>query len=352
MAVHPWLVPGAAQLARLVTRTVAVVVMVAVFSACGGGDSDPSTESATTVAAASSATVPITTTTSTTSTTTTSTTTTTTPTTTSTTATSTPTTATMESAGPVAACEGYVDEMAGLLTDAAEQLGDGAAISGALADGTLSEAAAVSQLEAVADEFGLLVERFVELGDAPTVAAPLSNLVGGSLVLFESAYDHQAQGAATGDAALIDEGITELADGEALLIEVSDVVPDCATAGEAAPVPTEFATPSETDLTVFFRLAGSLMGTGSYAETPPESLVAGAQASCDVLLAGGDVRSAIEAAVAASPAAGQPFGADEQNLVLLMVTRGANLWCPSVVGDEKAFTSEVTSTIVDIFFEG
>jgi len=118
--------------------------------------------------------------------------------------------------------------------------------------------------------------------------------------------------------------------------------------------PAGLAVPDETDLTVFFRLAESVLEAtdSAYVGTPPEVLVEAAQASCRVLLAGGDVRSAIEAAIASSPVAGQPFGVDEQQFTLLVVTRGAALWCPDVVGDPDAFTSEVILTIVDVFFEG
>ncbi len=351
MAKRGWLDHDAAPWARRATRLVSALVLVATFSACGGGDGDPFTQSATTGAAtsttptASTSTAPATTSSASTTMSTTTTTTTTTSTTTL------PTTTTTGPVDPVAACESYVAGLRELLLDGAEQLEAGAAINGDVADGTLSEADAVPQFEAVADEFGLLIERFVELGEAPTVAAPLSKLVGDSLVLFESAHDHFAQAAASGDGELIEAGSAELADGEALMIEVLDVVPDCGSAGATTATTTELATPSETDLTVFYRLAESVLATGSYAGTPPESLVAGAQASCEVLLAGGDIRSAIEAAIAASPVAGQPFGASEQTLVLLVVTRGANLWCPSVVGDEDAFASEVGTTIVDIFIE-
>lgn len=125
------------------------------------------------------------------------------------------------------------------------------------------------------------------------------------------------------------------------------------TTSTTEPAPAELATPDEFDLTVFFRLAESVLtATDSpYAGTDPDVLVASAQASCLVLLAGGDVRSAIEAAIEASPVAGQPFGAEEQQLVLLVVTRGVALWCPGVVDDEEAFTSEVISTVVDVFFD-
>ena len=124
-----------------------------------------------------------------------------------------------------------------------------------------------------------------------------------------------------------------------------------------APSPTSepavLATPEEFDLTVFFRLAESLLTAtnSAYAGTTPEVLTESAHASCRVLLAGGDVRSAIEAAIEASPLAGQPFGSQEQQFVLLVVTRGGALWCPDVITDQEAFTSEVISTLVDVFFD-
>lgn len=270
---------------------------------------------------------------------------------TSTTSTTTSTsTTTAAPVGPVEVCDRYVAELAGLLTAMAAELESGAAIVGELAAGTMTEGVGAGELAAVSEEFGVLADRFADLGSPPPDAVSVAGLVGESLDLFATAYDLQAQGAETGDGALVDQGTTLLRDGAARLGQVPAAMPDCALAG-SVPAPAEFATPEDFDLTVFFRLADSLLGLTGYDGTSPETLTESAQAACRVLLDGGDLRTAIEAAIAASPLAGQPFGADEQQFVLLVVTRGAPLWCPSVITDEEAFRSEVISTIVDVFFD-
>lgn len=118
------------------------------------------------------------------------------------------------------------------------------------------------------------------------------------------------------------------------------------------PAKSALAELDEIDVTVYRRLAESVLASSAYSGMTPEELVAAGQAPCRVLLAGGDLREAIAASIAASPAAGQPFGAEEQTLALLLVTRGAVLWCPDVIDDEEAFKTEVIATIVDVFFEG
>ncbi len=256
---------------------------------------------------------------------------------------------TTEPSGPVAVCQHYVGQLAEVLSATADTLVEGAAITVELAGGTLSEADGAVQLAIVSSDFGLLTDRLFELGEPPVEAAPATALVGESLDLFGVAFGLYASGAETGDGALLDEGAVALGDGSALLDQVPAALPDCAVAGE--PVPTELVTPEEFDLTVFFRLAESLLRDSVYAGTSPEELTEAAQAACLVLLDGGDIRSTIQAAVAASPAAGQPFLSDEQRLALFVVTRGTVLWCPSVITDEEAFTSEVISTIVDLFID-
>ena len=330
---------------RLLPSLVALLVVV---SACGGSDAAPSTETPSTAAAPSTATT-VAAPTSTSATTTTSTTSTTTTTTTSTIS---PESATTE-ATPADACATYVGQLGELLSATADQLQAGATITGQVVDGTLSESDAAEQLAAISKEFADLTQRLFEFGEPPVQAIPPTALLGESLELFESAFDLQAQGAAAGDQALIDQGVADIDVGAVLIGQIPDALPDCTAPQDPGTVPAEFATPEESDLTVFFRLAESLLATteSAYVGTEPEVLVEAAQASCRVLLAGGDIRSAIEAAIAASPAAGQPFGSDEQQFVLLVVTRGAVLWCPDVITDEEAFKSEVISTIVDVFFE-
>jgi len=327
---------------RLLSALVALLVVV---SACGGSDAAHSTEAPGTVAAPSTTTT-VAAATSTSATTTTSTTST-----TSTTATSPEPTTTEATLGN--ACATYVGQLGELLSATADQLQAGATITGQVVDGTLSESDAAEQLAAISNEFADLTQRLFEFGEPPVQAIPPTALLGESLEMFESAFDLQAQGAAAGDQALIDQGVVALDAGAVLIGQIPDALPDCTAPQDPGTAPAEFITPEESDLTVFFRLAESLLATteSAYVGTEPEVLVEAAQASCRVLLAGGDIRSAIEAAIAASPAAGQPFGSDEQQFVLLVVTRGAVLWCPDVIADEEAFKSEVISTIVDVFFE-
>ena len=254
----------------------------------------------------------------------------------------------------VGECQRYVRVLGVLLQSTSVYLVDGAAIAGQLADGSLAESDATGQLAAISVALAEVAAQLWDLGDPPDQARPATQLVGESLALFTSAYDLQAQGAAAGDAALIDEGSAELEAGDALLGQLSDVLPDCALAAASDPGPQALATPEEFDLTVFFRTAESLLSAtdSPYAGTAPEVLVGSAQASCRALLAGGDIRTALEAAIAESPAAGQPFGSEEQQYVLFVVTRGAALWCPDVITDQDAFIAEVISTIVDVFFDG
>ena len=327
---------------RLLPPLVALLVVV---SACGGGDAAPSTEAPST-AAAPSTTTTVAAATSTSATTTISTTSTT------TTSTASPEPTTTE-ATPANACATYVDQLGELLSAAADQLQAGATIAGQVAEGTLSETDATEQLAAISTAFADLTQRLLELDEPPVQAIPPTALLGESLELFESAYDLQAQGAAAGDQALIDQGVLDIDAGAILIGQIPDALPDCTTPQDPGAAPAELATPDEFDLTVFFRLTESLLTTtdSAYVGTEPDVLVEAAKASCRVLLAGGDIRSAIDAAIAASPVAGQPFGSDEQQFVLLVVTRGAALWCPDVITDEEAFSSEVISTIVDVFFE-
>ncbi len=346
-------------MARNSGRVVLVLMMLA--GACGS-DGDPATDPGDTATPTVDATTTSTPTTSSTMTPTTTTSTTTS--TTSTTTTLAPTTTTtVPAAEPVAACQAYVDALSGLLGSTADHLQTGATITAQLVDGTLPEADAAPQFSAVSGEFALLVEALLALGEPPAAVVPATALVGESLDSFQAAFDLQAQAAATGDAALIDQGVAALEQGSALLEQVPDALPNCSAAAEPPPPtddpapdpdppPAELATPSETDLTVFFRLAEALLADSAYLGTPPETLTAASQAACTVLLSGGDVRTTIEAAIAVLPVAGQPFGADEQQLVLLVVTRGAPLWCPSAIADEEVFSDEVISTIVDLFFEG
>ncbi len=324
----------------LLLRSVAGVL--AVVTACGGNDTTQSTAAPAT--AATSASVPRSTTTAVTPTTS--------PATSSSTSTSTSTTSTSEvttTTVPAAlTCQAYVEQLGDLLLATADQLLAGADVTGELVAGTLSESEASDSLAALSTAFAELSERLVELGAPPDQALAAAEYLGQGLERFESAYDLQSQGAALGDQALIDQGTAELDAGAALLGQITDAPPDCA----APPDPgTALATPDEFDLTVFFRLADSLLASTAYAGTAPEVLTESAQAACRVLLAGDDIRSAIEASIEASPLAGQPFGGHEQSFVLLVVTRGVELWCPGVIGDEEAFRSEVTSTIVDVFFD-
>ena len=104
-------------------------------------------------------------------------------------------------------------------------------------------------------------------------------------------------------------------------------------------------------LTVFHRVAETLLRGGPYEGLDPDVLDEGSQAACLVLLAGGDIRTAIESALEATPAAGQLSGSDETNLVLILVTSGVPVWCPDVIDDDEAFTAEVITTIGDILAE-
>lgn len=346
---------------RRIARSGVGITAVLLVAACGGSDATeseatdapdavpvttaaPATTDVPTTVAAPSTTIATTTSGSTT--------------TTSTTTTSTTTTTAPEPpADPAEACRSYVGELAGVLETTAAILDEGAVTVTQLEDGTLPIDEGSIRLASLADGFAGLTQQLIDLGEPPAESAAAAALVGEALELFESAATKQSQGA-TGDAALLDEGAAELDAGAALLSEVPAVLPDCAAVGTpdggAEPGSTELATPSDTDLTVFFRLAESLFeSTGSpYLGTSEAVLTESAQAACRVLLAGGSVREAIDATIASSPVAGQTFGAPEQQYVLLAVTRGAALWCPSVVADEAAFSDEVISTIVDVFFEG
>ena len=254
---------------------------------------------------------------------------------------------------PVTACQAYVENVADLLGAASEQLLAGADVSRRLGNETLSEADAAPLFAAIASEFQTMTDRLIALGKPPAPTVEAGALVSESLELFTSAYEAQAQGAELGDGTLIDKGTLDINAGAELLSQVTDALPDCASGGDAAATSTEFAVPDETSLTIFVRLAESLLRTtdSPYKGTSLEVLTESAHASCRVLLAGGDVRSAIEASIAASPLADQTFAAAEQQYVLLVVTRGAELWCPNVVTDKEAFTAEVITTLVDVFFD-
>lgn len=255
---------------------------------------------------------------------------------------------------PVVACLSWLDDLGGLLLDSADLLVDGADLTGELAAGTLTEPDAAPLFAGLSDSFAILGERLVALGVPPESTREVTALFGQQLAAYGAAYDLWSQGAAAGDDALIDAGVSELDRGADLLEQISVSLPDCSI-GEGAPSgPVDFAVPEEQALTIFFRTAESVFSAtdSPYAATTDDVLTASAQASCRVLLDGGDMRAAIEAAIAASPLAGQPFGAPEQQYVLFVVTRGAELWCPTAVGDSEAFSDEVISTIVDVFFDG
>ena len=254
---------------------------------------------------------------------------------------------------PVTACQVYVESLGDLLSAASEQLLAGADVSRQLGNETLSEADTAPLFAAIASEFQTMTDRLIALGEPPAPTADAGALVSESLELFTSAYEAQAQGAELGDGTLIDKGTLGINAGAELLSQVTDALPDCTSGGDAAATSTEFAVPDETSLTIFVRLAESLLRTtdSPYEGTSLDVLTQSAHASCRVLLAGGDVRSAIEASIAASPLANQTFGAAEQQYVLLVVTRGAELWCPTVVTDKEAFTAEVITTLVDVFFD-
>ncbi len=343
-------------------RAVLLVPLLFV-AACGGGEEDSSaeevSEAATTVPPAptttpttTSTTAPTTTTTTIAPATTPAPTTTQPPTTLATTTTSTAPAA--DDADPAATCAASLGQLGELLAISADLLLDGVDLTGELVDGTLTESDAAPLLAELSDGFATLEERLARLGVPPDSTRDVTALFEQQLAAYVAAYDLQSQGAATGDAALIDAGADELVRAADLSEQIAASMPDCSTAGTAPTGPTDFAVPEEQALTIFFRLAESTFtATDSpYAGTTEDVLVASAQASCRVLLDGGDTRAAIEAAIAASPVAGQSFGAAEQQYVLLVVTRGVDLWCPGAVGDVEAFTEDVISTIVDVFFDG
>jgi len=256
-------------------------------------------------------------------------------------------------ADPVETCQRYVGGLSDVLLAASDQLIEGSGVAGQLADGSLTESAASPLFAAISVELAQITAQLLDLGDPPEPARPAAELIAQSLARFTAGYELQAQGAAAGDATLIDDGSDGLEAGDALLAQVSETLPECANVSTSDGGTQELATPEEFDLTVFFRTADSLLSAtdSPYAGTAPEVLVESAQASCRVLLAGGDIRTALEAAIAESPAAGQPFGSEEQQYVLFVVTRGVALWCPDAVADQDAFTAEVISTIVDVFFD-
>ena len=268
-----------------------------------------------------------------------------------------PTTGTTEAATtstiatePAAACDAFAAGLADLLGAAAAELESGAAVAADLAAGVVTASEGAEELLSIAQAFSNLAVGVEELGDPPPQMATAAELAADSFELFESAYESQARGAADGDGALIDEGVELLGEGAALLRELSTAIGDCAASDADAP-PSTLATPDETALTVFHKTAEILLRDSAYEGTDEAVLDAAAQAACVALLAGGDVEAAVGAAIAASPANGQTFGSDEQNLVLILVTRGVPLWCPDAVDDQDVFTAEVISTIMNIFFE-
>lgn len=260
--------------------------------------------------------------------------------------------ATTTAPDPEAACRAWFGVLSEVLDDTAVALGDGGDASLRLLEGTLSESDAAVEFVAISERFVELGADLAALGEPPVSAAPAATLVRDSLELFHSAYELTSRGAADGDDGLIDQGAARIEEGANLLGQVPDAIPDCSALAATDTSAAELAVPAEVDLTVYFRVAESVLGRTAYAGIEEAVLVAGAQAACAELLAGGDVRSAVEAAIAASPVADRELGAEEQTLVLLMVTRGSPLWCPSAVADPDAFGDEVASAIVDIFFDG
>jgi hypothetical protein len=247
---------------------------------------------------------------------------------------------------PAATCTAYAAELSDLLTAIADSLTAGADIAAALTDGTLSSEDAVDDLEALAEDFDELGAALAALGTPPEPMAEAAAVVAQAIEVFAQSYERQAQGARDEDQAAIDEGVLLLDRGSSLLAGFGDALRPC-DGGEGDDV---LATPAENDVEVFLRTAEILLADTPYDGLGSEVLVAGAQAAC-LGLAEGGVEEAIRRAIAETPAEGAPFLADEQSLALILVTRGVPLWCPQLVDDEAAYTDEVVSTIVDIFFE-
>ncbi|MCO4835814.1 MAG: hypothetical protein KC481_19335, partial [Acidimicrobiaceae bacterium] len=162
---------------------------------------------------------------------------------------------------PVTACQAYVKNVADLISAASEQLLVGADVSRQLGNETLSEADATPLFAAIASEFRTMTDRLIALGEPPATTAVAWALVSESLELFTSAYEAQARGAEFGESTLIDKGTLDLNAGAEVLSQVTDALPDCTGDGDTADTSTEFAVPDETSLTIFVRLAESLLRT-------------------------------------------------------------------------------------------
>ena len=106
-----------------------------------------------------------------------------------------------------------------------------------------------------------MTDRLIALGEPPATTAVAGALVSESLELFTSAYEAQARGAEFGESTLIDKGTLDLNAGAEVLSQVTDALPDCTSDGDTADTSTEFAVPDETSLTIFVRLAESLLRT-------------------------------------------------------------------------------------------
>jgi hypothetical protein len=175
-----------------------------------------------------------------------------------------------------------------------------------------------------------------------------TDLTAQAIALFEEGLRSWAEAAATGDGTALAAGTEAITAGAELLSSVESAIRECGDEGGVV-VPT--TAPDELAVTVFLRTAEIVLEDTVYADLDDEVLIAGAQAACRALDAGEDPTEVVLAALAATPAAGEPLGGEIDSLALIMATSGVVTYCPDLIEDEDAYRSSIASAISQIIVD-
>ena len=143
--------------------------------------------------------------------------------TTSTTTTSTTSTTTV----PAMTCQQYMTEIAAILIEASNDLGEAQSLFFGLADGTVADADGANQLLILADRVSSYLEDLEAIGEPPDGIEDVARLVRRGLESQEEAMLVSSRGTRDRNVAQIEQGGVLLMEGTAYFNEAADVVSEC-----------------------------------------------------------------------------------------------------------------------------